>query len=90
MVGSETVLVVAVVDCYLDADTRIDQTDDCGRDTNVVRVSAVCGTCKSKYLELTKHLNGKAGQSALESFLPSNVSHQTSSLQCVSISSVFV
>lgn len=52
VVSTQPVLVVAVVNGNLDTDTGVDETNDCGRNTNVVGVSAVCGTCKSRDLEL--------------------------------------
>jgi len=48
VVGSETVLVVAVVDGDLDRDGGVNQTDDGGRDTDEVGVAAVGGTGESK------------------------------------------
>lgn len=46
MVGTQSVLVVAVVDTDLDADTGVDQTNDGGGDTDVVGGSSVCSTSK--------------------------------------------
>lgn len=47
VVGTETVLVVAVVDGDLDRDGGIDQTNDGGGNTNVVGVTAVGGASKT-------------------------------------------
>lgn len=47
VVGAESVLVVAIVDGDLDADTGIDESDDGGWDTNEVGVAAVGGTGKA-------------------------------------------
>jgi hypothetical protein len=47
VVCSKSVLVVAVVDGDLDADTGVDQADDGGRDTNVVGGPSVGRTSKS-------------------------------------------
>jgi hypothetical protein len=52
VVGAQTVLVVAVVDGDLDGDGCIDQTDDRGGDTDVVRVAAVGSTCESARMVL--------------------------------------
>jgi hypothetical protein len=46
MVGSETVLVVAVVDGNLDGDGGINEADDGGGDADEVGVAAVGRTCK--------------------------------------------
>ena len=47
MVGTKTVLVVAVVDANLDGDGGIDETDNRGRDADEVGVPAVSGTRES-------------------------------------------
>lgn len=47
VVGTQSVLVVAIVDGNLDTDTGVDQANDCRRDTDEVGVSPVSGTCKS-------------------------------------------
>lgn len=47
MVGTESVLVVAVVHSYLDADAGVNQADDGCWDANVVRVATISGTGKS-------------------------------------------
>lgn len=46
MVGSETVLVVAIVDGNLDGDGGVDEADDGGGDADEVGVAAVGRTCK--------------------------------------------
>lgn len=48
VVGTQTVLVLAVVDGDLDGDGGIDETDDGGRDTDEVGVAAVGGTSETK------------------------------------------
>jgi hypothetical protein len=47
MVRSETVLIVAVVNGDLDANTGINQTDDCRRNSDEVSIPPVCSTGKS-------------------------------------------
>lgn len=47
MIGSKTVLQLAVVDGNLDGDSSINETNDCGRDADEVGVSAVRGACKT-------------------------------------------
>lgn len=47
VVGTQTVLVVAVVDGDLDGDGSVNETNDGGRNTNVVGVSAVGGTSET-------------------------------------------
>ena len=48
VVGTKPVLVVAVVDGNLDADTGVDEANDCGGDTDVVGRPSVGRTSKSK------------------------------------------
>lgn len=48
VVGTETVLVVAIVDTNLDGNRGIDESDDSGRNTNKVCVPSVGSTSKSK------------------------------------------
>jgi hypothetical protein len=48
MVGSKSVLIVAVVDSNLDTDTSIDEANNGSRDTDKVGVPPVCRTSKSK------------------------------------------
>jgi hypothetical protein len=52
MIGSKSVLVVAVVDGDLDTDTGIDEANDCGRDTDVVGGPSVGRASKSREIEL--------------------------------------
>jgi hypothetical protein len=52
VVGTKPVLVVAVVNGNLDTDTGVDETNDCGRDTDEVGVPAVCGARESTDIEL--------------------------------------
>lgn len=47
MVGAQSVLVVAIIDGDLDADTSINETNDCGWDTNEIGVPTVGGTCEA-------------------------------------------
>ena len=47
VVGSETVLVAAVVDGDLDRDGSVNETNDCGGDADVVCVAAVSSTSKA-------------------------------------------
>jgi hypothetical protein len=47
VIGSEPVLVIAVVDGDLDADAGVDQADDGGWNTDVVGCSSVCCACES-------------------------------------------
>jgi hypothetical protein len=47
VVRTEPVLVIAIIDGDLDADGGVDQTDHCSRDTNIVRVASISGTCKA-------------------------------------------
>jgi hypothetical protein len=72
MVGTETVLVVAVVDADLDGDGSIDQADDGGRNADEVGVAAVGGTGKSgnwlaRFLTCQRAPVGHISQSALKS-----------------------
>jgi hypothetical protein len=46
VVSSKSVLQLAVVDGNLDADSGIDETDDCGGNSDEVGVSSVACTCK--------------------------------------------
>jgi len=48
VVCSKSVLVVAVVDSYLDRNRSVDQADDCSWNTNEVSVAAVCSTCETR------------------------------------------
>lgn len=72
MVSSQTVLVVAVVDGNLDRDRCINQTNDSGRDSDVVGVASVGSTGKSARNRLVCCLHqvtpprGISGQSALK------------------------
>ena len=47
MVGTETVLELAVVDANLNGDSSIDEADDGGRDSDEVGVSPVRGACET-------------------------------------------
>lgn len=77
MVGTEPVLVVAIVDSHLDGDRRINESNDGRGDSDEVCVAAVCGTRKAvqrrsanmshKGTDLMKCM----GQSALKSSLAS-------------------
>lgn len=73
VVSTESVLVVAVVDGYLDGNRCIDQTDDCGWDTNEVGVTAVCSTCKAGSKSALQIKNLFVTNS------PCDVSHETAS-----------
>lgn len=48
VVGSQTILIIAVVDGDLDGDGSVDEADDGGGDADVVGVAAVGGTCEAK------------------------------------------
>ena len=48
VVCSKTILVVAIVDSYLDRNRSIDETDDSGGNPDEVCVSFVCRTCKPR------------------------------------------
>lgn len=47
MVGTESVLVVAIVDSNLDRNGRIDETNDCRGNADIIGVSAIGGTRES-------------------------------------------
>ena len=59
MVSPETVFVVAIVDCYFDRDGSINQTNHCGRNTNVIRVSAIRSTSKTERMRLATNKTQK-------------------------------
>mgnify|MGYP004502194113 CR=1 FL=1 len=56
MVSAQSVLVVAVVNGNLDTDTGVDETNDSCRNTDIVGVPAVGGTCESGVVELVLSL----------------------------------
>lgn len=77
MVGTQPILVVAIVDRHLDGDRRIDESNDGRGNTNEVRVAAVCGTRKTVQ-KRSANMSNKGtdpmkcmGQSALKSSLAS-------------------
>lgn len=47
VVGTQAVLIVAVVDSDLDTDTGVDQANDCGGNSDEVGVTSVRSTCVS-------------------------------------------
>jgi len=72
VVGTETVLVVAVVDTDLDRDGCVNQADNGGGNADEVGVAAVCGTSKSgrwlaRFLTCQRAPVGHISQSALKS-----------------------
>lgn len=48
VIGSETVLVIAVVDGDLDGDTGVDEADDGGWDPDEVGVASIGSACETK------------------------------------------
>jgi hypothetical protein len=48
VICSETVLVVTIINGDLDGDTGVDETDDCGWDSDEVGVASVGSACKTK------------------------------------------
>jgi len=49
MVGSQAVLVLAIIDGHFDGHGRINESNDSSRDTDVVCVSAIRGACEAAY-----------------------------------------
>lgn len=47
MVCTKSVLIISIVDSNLDGDRRVDQSNDCGRDSNEVGVSSIRRTSES-------------------------------------------
>ena len=47
VIGTESILIVAIVDCYLDRHRSVYQANDSGRDSDEVGVPAIGGTSES-------------------------------------------
>lgn len=55
MISTQTVLIVAIVDGNFDGDGGVNQTNDCGGDSDKVGVPAVSCACKTA-LTISQHV----------------------------------
>ena len=82
MIGAKTIFVVPIIDRDFDGNRGVNQANNGGWDPDKVRVSAVRRARKSEATELVKcniSISYLIGSECLRQFLPSNVSHQSTS-----------